>query len=197
MQNMISSQEMIMKTLSLVLVLLALQTCLKGAYSYRYQGSTESDYVRGSYVQLENNLWQKVVNKESLYTQNERLFKIFNQHYAFVQQYLDKNYDGDDFNVLQRFYEWNVLETDLINVHKLFETFRQNLEHELESNDKKEGDFNERANLDLIETILDDPLWPINATIEKINLVISGQGLYYKAVAVRCILHYFPSSTYS
>lgn len=161
-------------------------TQLNYAHSSRYEGSTDCDFTRSSYIQLEKNLWEKYVDKVSSLSRNERLHKIFNQHYMFIQQYMDKSYEDDDFSVLAKFYEWNVIQPDVKSIHILFkDNFRHRLEMDLESNDVDGGSFDERAGLDLAETILTDPLWPVNSTMEKIQNNIYNQGLYYKAKSVR------------
>lgn len=160
-------------------------TYLNCVQSSRYEGSTDCDFVRSSYIQLEQSLWEKYVDKVSLLSRNDRLYKIFNQHYMFIQQHMNTNYD-QDFNILARFYEWNIIESDVKSVHALFKDhFRQRLETELEANGVNGDGFDERASLDLAETVLTDPLWPVNATIEKIQSNIYNQGLYYKAKSVR------------
>ena len=154
--------------------------------SSRYEGSSECDFARSSYIQLESSLWEKYIDKVSLMPRKDRLYKIFNQHYMFIQQHMNKNYDEQDFNILARFYEWNVIEPDVKSIHALFKDhFRHRLETDLEINDINGDGFDERADLDLAETVLTDPLWPVNATIEKIQNNIYNQGLYYKAKSVR------------
>lgn len=161
-------------------------THLNNVQSSRYEGSTECDFIRSSYIQLEQSIWEKYVDKVTLLSRNDRLYKIFNQHYMFIQQHMDKNYDDQDFNILARFYEWNIIEPDVKSIHALFKDhFRHRLETELESNDVNGKGFDERASLDFAETVLTDPLWPINATMEKIQSNIYNQGLYYKAKSVR------------
>lgn len=155
--------------------------------SFRYEGSNECDFVRSSYIQMERNLWEKYVDKvSSALPQNDRLKKIFAQHHMFIEQYMDKPYDGEAFNVLKNFYEWTNLESDVKSIHQLFKDhFQRRLELELENNDVNDGGFDERASLDLAETVVSDPLWPVNATLEKIQNNIYNQGLYYKAKSVR------------
>jgi Domain of unknown function (DUF4803) len=166
-------------------------THLHGAQSFRFEGSAECDFARSSYLLMEKNLWDKYVDKvmPSL-TRNERLHKIFNQHYMFIQQHMNEAYNESDFSVLSRFYEWNNLQPDVKSVHSLFkDNFVHRLEIDLESNDV--DGFNERAGLDLAETVLTDPLWPVNATLEKIQNNIYSQGLYYKAKSVRDLCENF------
>lgn len=153
--------------------------------SSRYEGSTDCDFVRSSYVQLEKNLWDKYVDKVSALTLNEKLYKIFNQHFMFIQQHMDKNFDEQDFSVLSKFYEWNIIEPDVKSIHSLFkDSFRTRLVTELATQDTGSGGFDERACLDLAETVLTDELWPVNRTMEKIQNNIYNQGLYYKAKSV-------------
>lgn len=154
---------------------------INNVQSIRYEGSADPDFARNTYVQLERSLWEKYVDKVSTLTQNERLYKIFNQHYMFTQQFVNKNYNHEDFSVLSRFYEWNILEPDVKSIHNLF---KDSFMHRLQLDLDKNSAFDERANLDLAETIVEDPLWPINATLEKIQLNINNQGLYYKAISV-------------
>lgn len=151
----------------------------------RYEGSTDCDFVRSSYIQLEKGHWDKYIDKVSSLSRDERLYKVINQHFMFVQQYMQSVYRDQDFDVLQRFYEWNVIEPDIKSVHSLFkEHFEGRLEKELEEY-TNDGSFDERAFLDLAETVLQDPLWRINTTLEKIQNNIYNQGLYYKAKSVR------------
>lgn len=171
-----------------IVLLCLIITYLNCVQSSRYEGSTEYDFARSSYIQMEKSLWDKYVDKVSSLSRSERLYKIFNQHYLFIQQHLDKNYDDQDFNVLARFYEWNIIEPDVKSIHVLFkDNFRHRLDVELETNDVNGSGFDERASLDLAETVLTDPLWPVNNTLEKIQTNIYNQGLYYKAKSVRAL----------
>lgn len=167
-------------------LLVCLITLSSYVLSSRYEGSIECDFVRSSYIELERNLWDKYVDKVSSLPRQDRLNKIFNQHFTFIQQYIEKDYDSGDYNVLAKFYEWNIIEPDVKSIHDLFKnSFRHRLELELETNEINGVGFDERAGLDLAETILTDPLWPVNGTIEKIQNNIYNQGLYYKAKSVR------------
>lgn len=156
------------------------------SHAVKFEGSADPDFVRESYIQLEKNLWEKYVDKQTTLTNNERLYKIFNQHLMFIKQYINPNYTIDDFSVLSRYYEWSVLEPDVKSIHMLFkDNFIRRLELDLATTDFNSVGFDKQANLDLAETVLQDPLWPINATLEKIQNNINNQGLYYKAISVR------------
>lgn len=175
-----------MEKLKHVALLCLIITHLNFVQSSRYEGSTDCDFVRTSYVQLERSLWEKYVDKVSLLSRNERLYKIFNQHHMFIEQHMSKPFESEDFSVLSKFYEWTNIEPDVKSIHSLFkDSFRHRMELELENNDVNAGGFDERANLDLAETVITDPLWPVNATLEKIQNNIYNQGLYYKAKSVR------------
>ena len=150
---------------------------------YKYRGGSEPDFGRHTYMQVENLTWEKYVNREDV-SQNLKLFNIFDQHQKFVKTHLNEFYEPDDFHVLRRFYEFNLLEKDMLEVHNLFEAYRQHLENELKIGDKVAGGFDERASLDFVETVLYDAQWPVNATLEQMQQIINGQGLYYKAIMV-------------
>jgi hypothetical protein len=103
----------------------------------------------------------------------------------FIEQHMSKPFDAEDFRVLSKFYEWNNIEPDVKSIHALFkDSFQHRMELELENNDVNSGGFDERASLDLAETVISDPLWPVNATLDKIDNNIYNQGLYYKAKSV-------------
>lgn len=172
-----------MEKIGRIALLSLIITHLSFVQSSRYEGSTDCDFVRSSYVQLEKTLWERYVDKNSLsLARHEILYKIFNMHNIFIGQHFNSGYDDKDFSVLEKFYEWKIIEPDVKSIHALFKDhFLQRLETELETNN---ADFDERACLDLAETVLTDPLWPVNGTIEKIQTNIYNQGLYYKAKSV-------------
>lgn len=175
-----------MEKLKRLTLLCLLITHLSFVQSSRYEGSTDVDFARSSYIQLEKSLWDKYVNKITSLSMTDRLYKIYNQHFVFIEQFMNNNYNDQDFSVLARFYEWNVIEPDVRSVHALFkDSFRERLRIELTSNDVNGEGFDERAGLDLAETVLTDPLWPVNATMEKVQNNVYNQGLYYKAKSVR------------
>lgn len=160
-------------------------------YSVKFEGTADPDFVRESYIQLERNLWEKYVDKQMPLTTNERLYKIFNQHLMFIKQYINQSNMDEDFNVLSRYYEWANLEPDVKSIHMLFrDSFIHRLELNLETTDFNSVGFDKQANIDFVETVLKDPLWPINATLEKIQTNVYNQGLYYKAISVR-VCEYF------
>ena len=175
-----------MEMLKWIALLCSIATHLNSVQSFRYEGSSECDFVRSSYIQMEQTLWDKYVDKVSAMSKNERLHKIFNQHYMFIDQHMDKPFDTSAFSVLEKFYEWTNIEPDVKSIHSLFKDhFRHRLELELGNNNVNGEGFDERASLDLAETVVSDPLWPVNSTLEKIQNNIYTQGLYYKAKGVR------------
>lgn len=177
------------KNICQIALLCLLITHLNFVQSSRYEGSTECDFVRNSYVQLEKNLWDKYVEKNSLsLSRQEILYKIINHSFMFIVEYIAEDYDEQDFSVLQRFYEWKIIEPDIKSIHALFKDhFRHRLETEIEMSNGNGAVFDERALLDFAETVLTDPLWPINGTLEKIQNNVYNQGLYYKAKSVRAL----------
>src|SRR5690349_11420729 len=99
-----------MEKLKRLTLLCLLITHLSFVQSSRYEGSTDVDFARSSYIQLEKSLWDKYVNKITSLSMTDRLYKIYNQHFVFIEQFMNNNYNDQDFSVLARFYEWNVIE---------------------------------------------------------------------------------------
>lgn len=166
-----------------VLLTFVLLACTYCTECYVYQGATECDFIRDEYINLETSLWDKYINKDGL-SKNYILYTIIDQHHTFLKKYLRDFYEEKHYNVLQRFYEWNLVEKDVLEIHNLFEATRHFLDNEMKVGDKVTGGFDERAGLDLAETVLHDPQWPVNTTIEQLNSIIIGQGLYYRSISV-------------
>lgn len=152
---------------------------------FRYEGTTLTDFAVTSYVQLEKNIWDKYVDGETSLSLQERVYKILNQHYVYVMQYIEQmNVTDKDFQILDKFYEWKSIEHDVNSVHKFFkDNFLRQLESQLK-NGAEDTAPDQRALLDLAETILFDKLWPVNMTIEKLQNNVYNQGLFYKAKTV-------------
>jgi hypothetical protein len=157
--------------------------------SFKYEGSTQIDIAVTSYLQLEKNIWEKYVNGETSLSLHERIYKILNQHYVYVMQYIQPtNVDDKDFKILEKFYEWKSIEHDVKSIHDLFKnSFLRQLENQLKNDVEEISAVDQRALLDLSETVLFDNLWPVNATIEKMQNSVYNQGLFYKANSV-CFL---------
>ncbi|XP_053681824.1 uncharacterized protein LOC128732574 [Sabethes cyaneus] len=156
----------------------------------KLKGSTDVDNLRHRYFELESRAWTIVNQIDKVDNQKEDdqalqrnivLKELINIYSSFANDDLgpDGTYDEDDYFILKRFYEWQLLEQDLINVHKLFDALRQFLKNKnnLPADD---ADF-KLASMDLADTVLGDPQFPVNATLEQIDMIMIRQGLYYKA----------------
>ncbi|XP_055526442.1 uncharacterized protein LOC129719078 isoform X2 [Wyeomyia smithii] len=156
----------------------------------KLKGSTDVDSLRHRYFELESRAWTIVNQMDKVENQKEDdqalqrnivLKELINIYSDFANNDLGPagTYDEDDYFILRRFYEWQLLEQDLINVHKLFDALRQFLKNKnkLPADD---ADF-KLASMDLADTVLGDPQFPVNATLNQIDLLMIRQGLYYKA----------------
>lgn len=157
----------------------------------KLKGSTDVDDLRHRYFELENRAWtivnqiDKVENQKDedrVLQRNVILKELIAIYAGFASDELgaDSTYDEDDYFILKRFYEWQLLEQDLINVHKLFDALRQFMGKNRQHLPADDADF-ELATMDLTDTVLSDPHFPVNATLEQIDTIMVRQGLYYKA----------------
>jgi hypothetical protein len=146
------------------------------AQSTAGMGATEIDYLRHDFLQLEQELW-KIINNVRL-SQSDRLEEAYRRFKDYISDRLTINYNEDVYLTLKRFYEWQLLEQEVLTLNNLFEAFKNFLSHQLASQ------FEELAALDFAETVLSDSKWPVNQTLEQIDLIMLKQGLYYKAATV-------------
>lgn len=173
-----------------VLQTFVLLVCTYCVNSYVYQGASSPDFIRDEYIQLEAKIWSDYVENDQL-NRNYKLYQIIDKHQSFLKKYLRDPIEEKHYNVLSRFYEWNLVEKDVLEIHNLFEATAHFIDNEMKIGDKITGGFEERAALDLAETILHDAQWPVNTTLQQLDNIIVGQGLYYRSIQV-----YFSFSSY-
>uniref|UniRef100_U5EP73 Putative secreted protein n=1 Tax=Corethrella appendiculata TaxID=1370023 RepID=U5EP73_9DIPT len=181
-----------MKRIQTILFLLIISLISYGNCVNKIKGSTNIDQLRHSYLEtVEKPAWNLVNqiqdndNNEISKLNEQRLNileKIIELYSDFALKTLNTKYKYDEFDylILKRFYEWQLLEKDLISIHTLFDAFRQYLQHQ-HSISMNDMDF-ELASIDIAETVLKDPHWPTNDTLKQIETIMLKQGLYYKAV---------------
>lgn len=156
-------------------ILAIILAIIYNAKAIKQKGSSDIDNIRQLYIQLENQSWSIVNNKTD---QNSILRYLFDGHRNFAQQYLKRNFLGSEFIILEPFYEWKLLEKDLMTINSLFETFRLLLDQHVD-------DYDRLMNNDFAETVLTDKHFPINDTMDQIENIMIKQSLYYRALQVR------------
>lgn len=166
----------------------------------KLKGSTDVDTLRHRYLEMEKRAWTIVNQIDKVDNQKEEdrrlqrniiLKELLDIYSGFANNDLgsDSTYNEDDYFILKRFYEWQLLEQDLINVHKLFDAIRQFMRNK----DHRPGDDAdlELAIMDITDTVLSDPHFPVNSTLDEIDRIMIRQGMYYKAQLVtykiRCV----------
>lgn len=166
---------------------------LDNVKSAKLKGVTSIDQMRYDYLKLEDQAWKIVLNNTlSEKTKISSIYEIYN---VIAKDKLKGQYVESDYLILKRFYEWSILEEDLINIHQLFEAFRRIIENQMNINDNNIGsDYdvptntlnndNKRVDLDFTETILNDNKWPVNKTYEQIYDILIKQGLYYRTITL-------------
>lgn len=142
---------------------------------------TEPDVIRNNYLRTEKSLWENVMKSPSQ-KRVDRLTSIFTDHNKFVETHLRNYLDIDDLKMLIKLNGWHNLESEIINVHRMFITFQQHLSREAKYVSR--GEFNEEVSLDLTEHVLDDSNWPLMEAIENLNRVIVQEKLYLPQLSV-------------
>lgn len=169
-----------MRLFWLVLVALATFESVKG-FSPLIREVTEPDMIRNVYLRLEKLTWENVVNNPTK-SQNERLKAIFSEHNNFVSTYLINRLDIEDLKMMIHSNGWHNLQSEIINVHRLFISFRQHLSRETKNAEK--GNYNEDATIDLTDHVLNDQHWPLQEALENLHKVVIQEKLYYVEVTV-------------
>lgn len=167
---------------------------LDNVESAKLKGVTTIDQMRYDYLKLEDQAWKIVLNNTlSEKTKISSIYEIYN---IIAKDKLKGQYVESDYLILKRFYEWSILEEDLINIHQLFEAFRRIIENQMNLNDSNNigldydvpsnalNNDNKRVDLDFTETILNDNKWPVNKTYEQIYDILIKQGLYYRTITI-------------
>jgi hypothetical protein len=137
--------------------------------------------IRNTYLRVEKSLWENTMS-DSTKNQNDRLKSIFLEHNNFVNNYLKDHLDMDDLKSLINSNGWKQLQSEFINIHRMFVSFQQHLNRESKFIDK--GGFNEDVSLDLVEHVLDDSHWPLKEAIENLHRIIVQDKLYLDEITV-------------
>lgn len=159
----------------------------------KLKGSTDVDALRHRYLALESRAATIVGQMDKVENQKEEdrsamrnvvLKELLEIYGGFASEDLgaDDTYNEEDYEILTRFYEWQLLQSDLINVHKLFDAFRSFVRNKNQL-PRDDPDL-ELASLDLADTVLSDPHFPVNGTLDQIDTIMVRQGVYYKAQLV-------------
>lgn len=173
-----------------MVIVAAAMICGLSEGARKLKGSTDVDALRHRYLALESRAATLVGQLDSVENQKEEdrsamrnvvLRELLEIYGGFASEDLgaDDTYNEEDYEILTRFYEWQLLQSDLINVHKLFDAFRSFVRNKNQL-PRDDPDL-ELASLDLADTVLSDPHFPVNGTLDQIDTIMVRQGVYYKA----------------
>lgn len=164
----------IYKTVKIAAIAFFISCNLLCAISGYTKGATSTDVVRAQYLQLEAELWSIIENGVD---QSSVLNQILNQHKAFVNQNITNiDYNENEFYLLEKIFEWNIVKESLTPIRTLFDSFQVIV-------DKNGDQFNRLELIDLADTILSESE-NINGTAENIENFMVKQGTYYKVMLV-------------
>lgn len=169
--------------LSILATLLSGVLCNALSQDYRLNDVIEPDMIRNTYLRVEKSLWENTVNDKSK-SKSDRLKTIFTDHNDFVNKFMKNQLDIDNIKMLINLNGWLTLQSDVINVHRMFVSFQQHLSRESKYVEK--GEFNEEVSIDLIEHVLDESNWPLIETIENLHKVVMKSSLYAADISVSC-----------
>lgn len=133
------------------------------------------DTVRRDYMSLEETSWSTIENGID---HVESLKQIMRNYRQFVEEQLISTQTVNDFLLFDNFYEWKLLQQNLMTLTNLFDAYR------LIMSKFDEEKFDDLAYNDFAESVLFDKNWPVNETLEAIENIMVKQGLYYKASQV-------------
>lgn len=169
--------------ISILATLLSGVLCNALSQDYRLNDVIEPDMIRNTYLRVEKSLWENTVNDKSK-SKSDRLKTIFTDHNDFVNKFMKNQLDIDNIKMLINLNGWLTLQSDVINVHRMFVSFQQHLSRESKYVEK--GEFNEEVSIDLIEHVLDESNWPLIETIENLHKVVTKSSLYAADISVSC-----------
>lgn len=144
------------------------------AISGHTKGATSIDFVRAQYLQLEAELWSIIENGVD---QSSVLNQILGQHKQFIDRNITlSDYNENEFYLLEKIYEWNIVKESLTPIRTLFDSFSVVVDKNIEQ-------FQRLELTDLADTILSESE-SLNGTAENIENFMVKQGTYYKVMLV-------------
>ncbi|XP_063707840.1 uncharacterized protein LOC134836578 isoform X2 [Culicoides brevitarsis] len=153
---------------------LVVALCVAQTWAVRIKGSTEIDIERAKYLKLQDDMWalveQGTIQKHDI---EEKLYSTFRD---LATSNWTARYKENEFAFLQRFYEWNLVEKDLLGIEGLWGAFKHFLANQFTAND-----FNELAAMDFADTVFHDKQLTMNGSLDSVHRIMVKQGFYYKA----------------
>lgn len=165
---------MIKSSLGIFALFVALAT---PTIAMRPKGATLLDLERARYLRLQDDMWA-LVDKGTLakHDVEEKLYKTYRE--LAVANWTER-YNENEFKFLQRFYEWNLVEKDLLGIESMWVAFKGFLTNQFTTND-----FNELAAMDFADTVFHDKQLTIDGSLEGVYSIMVKQSFYYKATMV-------------
>lgn len=163
-------------TLSVIVLILAIGA-LKSC-ALKVKGSTVIDLERARYTKVQDDMWA-LVDKAGSQPKHDIEETLYTTYRNLAVSNWTERYRENEFGFLQRFYEWNLVERDLLGIESLWVAFKAFLANQFTTND-----FNELAGMDFADTVFHDTQLTMNASMDSIHQIMVKQGFYYKAAMV-------------
>lgn len=158
-------------------VLLLTVTFVSYSSSFVPNGITETDLSRAIYQKQQDDLWRIINNKNM--RKSDAQDRIYATYKSLTEQNWTARVDENSFPVLKRFYEWNLLEKDILQIQGMWDEFRNFIQTQYVTEN-----FNELAAIDFTDTVFHDKQLTNNVSLENIHLIMVKQNLYYKVALV-------------
>ncbi|XP_055371279.1 uncharacterized protein LOC129605506 isoform X2 [Condylostylus longicornis] len=169
----IKIKEMLSTTTILIIVFTILTNQIKSTLAGP-KGASIVDHLRAEYINLDTALW-KYLNERQI-DKKSQIRKVFDSHRQFIKENLSLiSFKSDKYLLLNRYYEGQELQRDLIHLDGEFGYFKS-LVYKSASN---EDLIEERAILDFTEEILNDS---VKKMFDNIDNIMNKQKLSYRIV---------------
>lgn len=166
-----------MKSLIFVVVLWG-SSLTSTTYAIRPRGASPVDLSRAIYEKQQDDMWSIVKNTNL--QKHDIQEKMYTRYKSLIDSNWTDRYDEYKFINLKRYYEWNLVEKEVLSIQSLWDEFKKFIQNQFVTEN-----FSELAGTEFADTVFHDKHLAINNSLETIYLSMVTQGFYYKASGVR------------
>lgn len=158
-------------------ILILLAACAATICAIRPQGATLIDLSRSIYESEQHDMWN-IVNNANI-KKHDVQEKLYTRYKKYIDANWTERYNEYGFNGLKRYYEYSLVEEEILRIQSLWDAFRKFIQNQFVTEN-----FNELAGSEFADTVFHDNKLAINKSLENIYLIMVRQGFYYKVSGV-------------